>query len=193
MLDTLLIFLCLYFTIRGISRGFIGEVMSNVGYIAACYFTFHFFSDAGMLLETAIGMNFFLANILGAIAIWFLTTLVVFLVKKILHGAVVSVRLGALDRLLGMLAGVVKTLLLVYLLIILGVNAAYYASPNWMTNSVIMMRFGDYLPRVTGTLKATGLLPENTSVPDTTLSDFILNYNQENLTEKTDKTIRRRY
>ena len=146
-----------------------------------------------MLLETAIGMNFFLANILGAIAIWFLTTLVVFLVKKILHGAVVSVRLGALDRLLGMLAGVVKTLLLVYLLIILGVNAAYYASPNWMTNSVIMMRFGDYLPRVTGTLKATGLLPENTSVPDTTLSDFILNYNQENLTEKTDKTIRRRY
>ena len=184
MLDTLFIFLCLYFTIRGVYRGFIGEVMSNVGFIAACYFTFHFFSDAGMILETTTGMNFFLANILGAVAIWFLTVLVTHLIKKLLHGAVLSVRLGILDRLLGITTGVVKTLLLVYLLMILGVNAAYYASPDWMTDSVIMMRAGEYLPQVTATLKGAKLLPENTTVPETTLSDFILTYNKDDLKEK---------
>ena len=184
MLDTILIFIGLYFTIHGLRRGFIGEVISNISFIAACYFTFHFFSDAGMILEATTGMNFFIANGVGAVAIWFLTSFVLHLVKRLLHGAVVSANLGALDRLLGIVAGALKALLVVYLLMILGVNAAYYASPDWMTNSVVMMQAGEYLPQVTKTLKATKLLPENTTVPETTLSDFILTYNKKDLIEK---------
>lgn len=184
LLDTILIFLCLYFSLRGLSRGFIGEVVSNIGFIASCYCTFNFFTNAGMILEALTGMNFFLANILGAIAIWILISIVAKVIIKLLQGAADSGNLGIIDKILGLACGMLKTILLVFLLMAIGVNTAYLISPDWMTKSVIMMRAGEYLPQVTMTLKDVKLLPPNATVPETTLADFVLNYNKETLKEK---------
>ena len=184
MLDSILIFLCLYFSIKGLTRGFIGEVVANIGFIASCYFTFNFFSDAGMLLEAILGLNFFLANILGAVAIWLITSLIVKALTRLLQGFADSGSLGLIDKTLGLSCSVFKTLLLTFLLMAVGVNTAHLISPDWMTKSVIMMRAGEYLPQVTMSLKSVKLLPPDTTVPETTLADFILNYNKENLMEE---------
>lgn len=94
--------------ILGYKDGLVRKIVGLVGFILAVYLSLKFASDAGRLLDNAFGIEFYLAEILGGMLIFFLILVVFAILKRIVHPF--DKVNNVINQLLGGLVGAVQIL-----------------------------------------------------------------------------------
>lgn len=62
MLDIFFLILACYFVIKGCFRGFVGEILTLVGFLVSIYVSFKFSGTIGNMLERSTGINIYLVE-----------------------------------------------------------------------------------------------------------------------------------
>ncbi len=116
VLDYILIAILLIFTIRGFVRGLINEIFGISSLIIPLFLSVLFFQKMGKVF--AASMNPIVANILGFLAVFIcsfiLIKIIQMLVKTIFSGPI----LNSLDKTLGLLMGFAEGGALVFLILV---------------------------------------------------------------------------
>lgn len=176
LIDIFFILLCCYFVVRGAFRGFLGEVTLLVGFFAAFYVAIHFSHPLSSLLSGFFGLSAGTAQITAMVVLWVAVIVAAALLRKLLQSFASAVSLGGIDRLLGAGAGLLKTVVVVYLVLVAGFLAEPVLSPEWMGGSRVLVQAGRYWPDVRHTLVNFGALPQDSPLPDMTLEEVLRPY-----------------
>lgn len=176
MLDIFFLLLGCYFVIRGVFRGLIGEALSLGGLILSVYIGFGHSDVLGRMLGSAVGLNKEVAQVLAIILVWLVMSIIFSILRRILRGMVDFASLGGLDRILGVLCGLLKTFVAVYAVMIGGLLLAPITEPTWMSQSDALVFAGRKWPAVRQLLLDVGVLPSRTNLPDGTLEQILRPY-----------------
>ena len=174
--DIFFIILGCYFIIRGSFRGFVGEIITLAGFLASFYLSFHYSGGIGRLIAAATGLNEYIAQVLAAVLIWLSVTLAAATLRIITKSLIGAARLGGVDKLLGLVSGVIKSVIVVYVVITGGRLLAPVVSPTWMSQSDILRYAGRSWPKFRAMFIDLSLLPEGTTLPDGTLEQILRPY-----------------
>lgn len=116
--DIGMLIVTLYFSVKGIIRGFVREIMSMVGFIGGAWLALKY-SEAGGLyirrLFTGFAPSF--ANTLAMALIFIIVTLLCALIGQVIRKILKSADLSFFDRFFGLLAGLIKSLAIAFLLV----------------------------------------------------------------------------
>lgn len=176
LLDIFFMLLGCYFVIRGAFRGLVGETLSLGGLILSVYFGFRYSGSLGKLLSAVTGLNKEAAQVLSVVLVWIFISIGIAFLRMILKKVVDFASLGGLDRILGLLCGLFKTLVVIYAVLIGGLLLAPVAEPTWMSRSDALVYAGRWWPEVRSMLINTGVLPRETDLPDGTLEQILRPY-----------------
>ena len=174
--DIFFIILGCYFIIRGSFRGFVGEVITLVGFLASFYLSFHYSGGIGRFLSVTMGLNAYMAQAAAAVLIWLSVTLIAAMLRMILKSLIGAASLGGIDKLLGLFSGVIKSVIVVYVVITGGLLLAPVVTPTWMSQSDILRYAGRSWPQFRAMFIDLKLLPEGTTLPDGTLEQILRPY-----------------
>lgn len=174
--DIFFIILGCYFIIRGSFRGFVGEVITLVGFLASFYLSFHYSGGIGRFLSVTMGLNAYMAQAAAAVLIWLSVTLIAAMLRMILKSLIGAASLGGIDKLLGLFSGVIKSVIVVYVVITGGLLLAPVVTPTWMSQSDILRYAGRSWPQFRAMFIDLNLLPEGTTLPDGTLEQILRSY-----------------
>ncbi|MCD8392057.1 MAG: CvpA family protein [Cloacibacillus porcorum] len=174
--DIFFIILGCYFIIRGSFRGFVGEVITLVRFLASYYLSFHYFGGIGRFLSVTMGLNAYMAQAAAAVLIWLSVTLIAAMLRMILKSLIGAASLGGIDKLLGLFSGVIKSVSVVYVVITGGLLLAPVVTPTWMSQSDILRYAGRSWPQFRAMFIDLNLLPEGTTLPDGTLEQILRPY-----------------
>ncbi len=174
--DIFFIILGCYFIIRGSFRGFVGEVITLVGFLASFYLSFHYSGGIGRFLSVTMGLNAYMAQAAAAVLIWLSVTLIAAMLRMILKSLIGAASLGGIDKLLGLFSGVIKSVIVVYVVITGGLLLAPVVTPTWMSQSDILRYAGRSWPQFRAMFIDLNLLPEGTPLPDGTLEQLLRPY-----------------
>lgn len=174
--DIFFIILGCYFIIRGSFCGFVGEVITLVGFLASFYLSFHYSGGIGRFLSVTMGLNAYMAQAAAAVLIWLSVTLIAAMLRMILKSLIGAASLGGIDKLLGLFSGVIKSVIVVYVVITGGLLLAPVVTPTWMSQSDILRYAGRSWPQFRAMFIDLNLLPEGTTLPDGTLEQILRPY-----------------
>ncbi|MCD8163886.1 MAG: CvpA family protein [Synergistaceae bacterium] len=174
--DIFFIILGCYFIIRGSFRGFVGEVITLVGFLASFYLSFHYSGGIGRFLSVTMGLNAYMAQAAAAVLIWLSVTLIAAMLRMILKSLIGAASLGGIDKLLGLFSGVIKSVIVVYVVITGGLLLAPVVTPTWMSQSDILRYAGRSWPQFRAMFIDLDLLPDGTTLPDGTLEQILRPY-----------------
>ena len=174
--DIFFIILGCYFIIRGSFRGFVGEVITLVDFLASFYLSFHYSGGIGRFLSVTMGLNAYMAQAAAAVLIWLSVTLIAAMLRMILKSLIGAASLGGIDKLLGLFSGVIKSVIVVYVVITGGLLLAPVVTPTWMSQSDILRYAGRSWPQFRAMFIDLNLLPEGTTLPDGTLEQILRPY-----------------
>jgi len=182
MLDVFFVLLGCYFVIRGGVRGLVGEIMSLGGLLFSVYVGFRYSDTLSGLLGSATGLNRTVAQILAVIAVWLVMSILFSVLRRILKSIIGFASLGGVDRFMGIIVGLLKTVIVIYAVIIAGLLLAPVVEPVWMLHSDSLMFAGRRWPEVRRLLIDYGALPHGEELPDGTLEQILRPYrNRENV------------
>ena len=120
-------------------RGFVREALSLVTWIAAVWIAWHFYVDLANLLTNVIQTPSF--RLIASFAILFIATLFVgAFVNYLLAQLIDNTGLGGTDRMLGIIFGAVRGLLVVTIIIMLA-RLTPLPKDDWWKNSLLIPRF----------------------------------------------------
>ena len=176
LLDIFFILLGCYFIIRGCFRGFIGEILTLVGFLCSVYVSFKFSGKFGSLIFSSTGFNPSVSQLIAIVLVWFVIYLIVAVIRKLAKGFLSAISLSGFDRLLGIFSGLLKIFVAVYVVLIGGLLLAPVANPTWMTNSDIIRYAGRQWPQVRQILIDFKLLPNAETLPQGTLEQILRPY-----------------
>ena len=176
LFDIFLTLLAAYFLIRGCMRGFVGEIVSLLGFLCSFFFSFKYSSTVGKILEANTALNRYVAQILAVLVIWLCISLLSMLVRAMLKKALSAMNLGGLNTLLGALSGVFKFTIVVYSLIIAGLLLAPVVNPTWLTQSNIIRYAGRHWQPIRGFIVQHKLLANAGQLPNGTLEQALRPY-----------------
>lgn len=176
MLDMFFLVLGCYFVIRGMFRGLIGEVLSLGGLALSVYVGFRHSGALGRVVRSVLGVNNEIAQVLAVVAVWLAVTLIFAILRRILKKGVELASLGALDRILGILCGALKTGIVVYAVLIGGILMSPIVEPTWMADSTALIYAGRKWPQVRSMMIDLKMLPGDTVLPSGTLEQMLRPY-----------------
>lgn len=105
--------------IRGLQKGFIEQVVALAAIILGAWLAFHFSSVVSTWLLPYLSVSETVLNVISFALIILVTTVLLFLLGRLLTGMVKFVMLGWLDRSLGLVFSILKAALLVGLVVVL--------------------------------------------------------------------------
>ena len=134
--DWLLLAIVVVSALFGLMRGFVGVLASLVAWVLAAWVAFHFGAQLGVLLAGAGEPS--AGQVLAGYALSFLGVLVVvglagWVVRRIVH----SIGLTGIDRLLGLLLGVVRGAFVACALVLLLGLTSMPREPSWRDSAVV--------------------------------------------------------
>lgn len=176
MLDMFFLALGCYFVIRGMFRGIIGEVLSLGGLVLSVYVGFRHSGALGRVIVSVSGVNKEIAQVLAVVVVWLAVTLIFAILRRILKKGVELASLGALDRVLGILCGALKTGIVVYAVLIGGILMSPVVEPTWMADSSALIYAGRKWPQVRSFMIDMKMLPRDTVLPNGTLEQMLRPY-----------------
>ena len=98
--DIFFVVLGAYFILRGLCRGFVGEVIALVGFLASFYCAFQFSGAFGRFIAGTMGINPYAAQAIAGVVIWLTIAMAASVVRMVLRGIIKAVSLGGIDKLL---------------------------------------------------------------------------------------------
>ena len=176
VLDIFFVILGCYFVVRGCFRGFVGEVLTLCGFFCSFYVSFKFSGRIAETIASSAGLNRSVAQILAIISVWLVMSIVVAVLRQMTKGLLSAVSLGGVDKLLGLLSGLLKTTVIIYVFLVAGLLLAPVVNPTWMTNSDLLRYAGRQRPDVRKMLISYEILPEVSGLPSGTLEQILRPY-----------------
>lgn len=176
LIDIFFILLGCYFVIRGCFRGFVGEVITLVGFFCSIYVSFKFSGKFGDVISSFTGIKESVSQLVAIILVWLVISIIVAAIRKIMKGLLSAISLSGIDRLLGIFSGLLKTFVAVYVVLIGGLLLAPVVEPTWMTKSDIIRYAGRQWPEVKLILIDFNLLPNAETLPEGTLEQILRPY-----------------
>ncbi len=176
LIDIFFILLGCYFVIRGCFRGFVGEVITLVGFFCSIYVSFKFSGKFGDVISAFTGIKESVSQLVAIILVWLVISIIVAAIRKIMKGFLSAISLSGIDRLLGIFSGLLKTFVAVYVVLIGGLLLAPVVEPTWMTKSDIIRYAGRQWPEVKQILIDFNLLPNAEALPEGTLEQILRPY-----------------
>lgn len=98
------------------------------------------------------------------------------MIRCALKGVISAVHLGFVDKLLGIFSGLLKTVILVYVVLVGGILLAPVVNPTWMTDSDALRYAGRNWPAARQILIDFDILPDATEFPSGTLEQILRPY-----------------
>ena len=147
--------------VRGLLRGFSGEILGLIGFFASIFCAWTFAKPAAaFLLGYFPSLDATVAALACGILIFIGVSLIFALLDGLLSAIVKAARLSVIDHVLGAAMGVVKALCLV--LVIYGLLVTIHMFPtDWMSGSYVMKGASTVWPYVASFLEEHGLLNLN--------------------------------
>ena len=176
LIDIFFILLGCYFVIRGCFRGFVGEVLTLVGFFLSIYVSFKFSGKFGYFISAFTGINESVSQLAAIILVWVFISIIVAVIRTMVKSLLSAISLSGIDRLLGIFSGLLKTFVAVYVVLIGGLLLAPVVEPTWMTESDVIRYAGRQWPEVKQILVDFNLLPNAGSLPDGTLEQILRPY-----------------
>ena len=176
LIDIFFILLGCYFVIRGCFRGFVGEVLTLVGFFISIYVSFKFSGKFGYVISAFTGINESVSQLAAIILVWVFISIIVAVIRTMVKSLLSAISLSGIDRLLGIFSGLLKTFVAVYVVLIGGLLLAPVVEPTWMTESDVIRYAGRQWPEVKQILVDFNLLPNAGSLPDGTLEQILRPY-----------------
>ncbi len=177
--DIFFAILALYFIVRGLFRGFVGEVVALAGFLASFYFSFQYSGALGRFIAETTGINGYAAQAVAGVVIWLSISMLAAVARMVLKSVIRAVSLGGIDKLLGLFSGAMKTLLAVFAIMTAGILLAPVANPAWMSDSEVLRCAGGYWPGFRAALIGLRIVPSDTSLPDGTLDEILRSYRED--------------
>ncbi|MDO4987514.1 MAG: CvpA family protein [Synergistes sp.] len=174
--DIFFTILCLYFVIKGMMRGFVGEVISLVGFFASFYLAPLLSVPVGRMLAQSMNISIYIAEVIGVVLVWIAVMLVFAIIRMIVSRFIGAVHLGAVNRILGAFSGFIKASVFIYVIIMCGLLLTPVVSPVWLSESSAISFAGRYWPEVRSLAVGIGVLPHDTNLPDGTLNQILRPY-----------------
>ncbi len=131
--DCVIVGIIILSLIFGLFRGFVREIMSLVTWIAALFAAFRFSPRVSELLHSVIS-NDRTRDIVSVVLIFIIVMLIGFIATKLAHGFSEVSGLGFLDRLLGLVFGAARGVLLVVILLLI-IQVTSYKNAAWVKQS----------------------------------------------------------
>jgi membrane protein required for colicin V production len=117
-IDIIFIALLLIVVIRCALRGFIEEVMSMASVVAGIFSAVFFYKRGGAFLREQYMENFgVVPEILAFVILFFIPFVGIRIVEHIIKDIIIRVNLGGIDRLLGVLFGIIEGIALIALVL----------------------------------------------------------------------------
>ena len=142
--DLIFLLLALFFVIKGFFRGFISEFMSMAALILGLIAALAFQNQVSALLKDMIKSDTF-----RPIAAFFLlfigTYILVKLLELLLHNAIEAIKMNSLDRLLGLVWGLLETAVIVLIIVFLVYRFKFKAGISFLDESVVARYARDFL------------------------------------------------
>ncbi|MBR4437202.1 MAG: CvpA family protein [Spirochaetales bacterium] len=142
--DLIFLLLALFFVIKGFFRGFISEFMSMAALILGLVAALAFQNQLSALLKDMIKSDTF-----RPIAAFFLlfigTYILVKLLELLLHNAIEAIKMNSLDRLLGLVWGLLETAVIVLIIVFLIYRFKFKAGISFLDESVVARYARDFL------------------------------------------------
>lgn len=176
LIDIFFILLGCYFVIRGCFRGFVGEVLTLVGFLCSFYVSFKFSGKFGDLISGFTGINESVSQLVAIILVWLVISIIVAAIRKMMKSLLSAISLSGIDRLLGIFSGLLKTVIAVYVVLIGGLLLAPVVEPTWMTESDMIRYAGRQWPEVKQILIDFNILPNAETLPEGTLEQILRPY-----------------
>lgn len=176
LIDIFFVLLGCYFVIRGCFRGFVGEVLTLVGFFLSIYVSFKFSGKFGNVISAFTGINESVSQLAAIILVWVFISIIVAVIRTMVKSLLSAISLSGIDRLLGIFSGLLKTFVAVYVVLIGGLLLAPVVEPTWMTESDVIRYAGRQWPEVKQILVDFDLLPNAGSLPDGTLEQILRPY-----------------
>lgn len=176
LIDIFFILLGCYFVIRGCFRGFVGEVLTLVGFFISIYVSFKFSGKFGYVISAFTGINESVSQLAAIILVWVFISIIVAVIRTMVKSLLSAISLSGIDRLLGIFSGLLKTFVAVYVVLIGGLLLAPVVEPTWMTESDVIRYAGRQWPEVKQILVDFNLLPNAESLPEGTLEQILRPY-----------------
>ena len=134
--DLLFLLVALFFVIKGFIRGFISEFMSMAALILGLVAALMFQGQVAALLKDMVKSDTF-RPLIAFFILFIGTYIVVKLLEMMLHNAIEAIKMNSLDRLLGILWGLLETSVIVLTVVFLIYTFKFKAGMSFLDESVV--------------------------------------------------------
>ena len=134
--DLLFLLVALFFVIKGFIRGFISEFMSMAALILGLVAALMFQNQVADLLKDMIKSDTF-RPLVSFFILFIGTYVVVKLVEMLLHNAIEAISMNSLDRLLGIVWGLLETSVIILIIVFLIYKFKFKAGMSFLDESVV--------------------------------------------------------
>jgi|GEM_PF-746778 len=125
-LDIVFIIIISAFSIYGLIRGFVKEIVSIISIVLGFYIALYWYEEAARYLAGFKNQN--LQNILGFILVFIVASLIVSLLGKLVSLALKGIELGCINYLLGLVIGFFKGVFVVCVFLLVLVYSQPYSN-----------------------------------------------------------------
>ena len=155
VLDVIFVLLIVLFVIRCYLKGFVGEVFSMAAFVLGLLAALFFYKNGGELLRVRFWPDMkMIPEIIAFIALFLIVFIVVKTLERLLSGIVYGIRLGGVDRFLGIIFGLAEGIVVISLvLFVLRIQPLF--DPSELLSESFFARL--LLPFITGQEKITGV------------------------------------
>ena len=119
IIDVIIPVCCIPAVVQGLRKGFIRQVFSIAALVLGAWLAFHFSSAATQWIESFIKADRTLLGVIAFVVIFVLVYFGLLLLGHLVKGLVTLIMLGWVDKLLGVVFGLLKALLAIGLVIML--------------------------------------------------------------------------
>ena len=149
VIDLAFLLLTAFLALRGLFRGLSGEVLSLAGMLGGLYLAFAYADRGGALFRAYLGLPEQFAYGAGLVAIFVAVNLVAALLCRLVGALLKVARLSLFDRVLGLGAGALKGVALLFVVYGGLLMAGPLVPPQWIVESRSLQTVALIWPRLT--------------------------------------------
>ncbi|MGM0437140.1 MAG: CvpA family protein [Bacillota bacterium] len=153
VLDLILILFFLLFIINGYKNGFIEQISVILGIVISFYFAIRFYPEMEVLLVPYFDIPERLLEFISFSLIFIILNILIHLLAEGIKNILDLLFLKSLDQLMGAFLGLIKGILILYLLILFINQIPYTKVRNLVDNSIIAKNFLEMNPKIQNSLE----------------------------------------
>ncbi len=167
IVDAAFIIIGIYFLIRGYFRGFSGEILGLLAMVGGVWLAFRLGVPLGGWFAAKSGIPPIVTVPAAFMIVWLVFAMVsVYAIEPFLRQLVEFFRLTFIDRIFGLVAGLVKTCALIAIVFLIGIMASPVTGTAWMSQTYLLRECSRYWPDIEPIVIRTGILKKPVGVLD---------------------------